>query len=177
MKNTNPLSEFIQFIIGGSFFAGGIFLLSNQVMVRAPMVMGGRYGSSYSSGWGSGYAFPWGSPGMGLLLLPLGIGLCLGFAGTYKKWSNLLIWASLAALLVGVLNSIRMTFVPTTLWQLGVYIAMIGIGGGLMFKSVKDFDTGSPSSDEQKKYTSQYNKELKDELEALKREIRTDKKD
>ena len=177
MKNTNHLSEFIQFIIGGSFFAGGIFLLSNQVMVRAPMVMGGRYGSSYSSGWGSGFAFPWGSSGMGLLLLPLGIGLCLGFAGTYKKWSNLLIWASLAALLVGVLNSIRMTFVPTTLWQLGVYIAMIGIGGGLMFKSVKDFDTGSPSSDEQKKSTSQYNKELKDELEALKREIRTAKKD
>ncbi len=50
---------------------------------------------------------------------------------------------------------------------------MIGIGGGLMFKSVKDFDSGSPSSDEEKKSTSQYNKELKDELEALKREIRT----
>ena len=54
---------------------------------------------------------------------------------------------------------------------------MIGIGGGMMFKSVKDFDTGSPSSDEQKKSTSQYNKELKDELEALKREIGTTKKD
>ena len=70
-----------------------------------------------------------------------------------------------------------MTFVPTTLWQLGVYVAMIGIGGGMMFKSVKDFDTGSPSSDEQKKSTSQYNKELKDQLEALKREIGTTKKD
>ena len=177
MKSTNPVSEFIQFIIGGCLFAGGVFLLSNQFMVRAPMVMGGRYGSSYSSGWGSGFAFPWGSPGMGLLLLPLGIGLCLAFAGKYKKWSNLLIRASLAALLVGVLNSIRMTFAPTTLWQLGVYIAMIGIGGGLMFKSVKDFDSGSPSIDEEKKSTSQYNKELKDELEALKREIRTANKD
>ncbi|MDC0325939.1 hypothetical protein OAL60_00720 [bacterium] len=177
MTKTNSLSGFIQFIIGGSFFAGGMFLLSNQVMVRAPMVMGGRYGSSYSSGWGSGFAFPWGSPGMGLLLLPLGIGLCLGFAGRYKKWSNLLIWASLAALLVGVLNSIRMTFVPSTLWQLGVYITMIGIGGGLMFKSVKDFDAGLPTSDKQKTSISQYNKELKDELEALKREIRTAKKD
>ena len=46
-----------------------------------------------------------------------------------------------------------------------------------MFKSVKDFDTGSPSSDEQKKTASKYNKELKDELEALKKEIRKDKKD
>ena len=26
---------------------------------------------------------------------------------------------------------------PTTLWQLGVYMAMIGIGGGLMFKGLK----------------------------------------
>jgi hypothetical protein len=30
-----------------------------------------------------------------------------------------------------------MSFIPTTLWQLGVYIAMIGIGGGLMFKGLK----------------------------------------
>ena len=140
-------------------------------------MMGGRYGSSYSTGWGSGFAFPWGSPGMGLLLLPLGIGLCLAFAGTYKKWSNLLIWSSLAALLVGVLNSIRMTFVPTTLWQLGVYIAMIGIGGGLMFKSVKDFDSESTSSDAQKHSSAKFSKELRDELDALKREIRENKKD
>ncbi|MDB4655193.1 hypothetical protein OAE41_00585 [bacterium] len=61
--------------------------------------------------------------------------------------------------------------------RLGVYIVMIGIGGGLMFKSVKDFDTGLPSSDKQRTSTSQYNKELKDELEALKKEIRTAKKD
>ena len=74
---------------------------------------------------------------MGLLLLPLGIGLCMGFAGVYERWSKLLIWASLSALLLGVLNSIRMSFIQTTLWQLSVYIAMIGIGGGLMFKGLK----------------------------------------
>ena len=27
---------------------------------------------------------------------------------------------------------------PTTPWQLGVYIAMMAIGGGLMFKGLKD---------------------------------------
>ena len=177
MTKSNPLSDFVQFIIGGCFFAAGVFLLSNQVMVRAPMAIGGAIRSGYGRGWGGGFAFPWGSPGMGLLLLPLGIGLCMAFAGVYERWSKLLIWASLSALLLGVLNSIRMSFIPTTLWQLGVYIAMIGIGGGLMFKSVKDFDTGSPSSDEQKKTASKYNKELKDELEALKKEIRKDKKD
>ena len=61
----------------------------------------------------------------------------MAFAGVYERWSKLLIWASLSALLLGVLNSIRMSFIPTTLWQLGVYVAMIGIGGGLMFKGLK----------------------------------------
>ena len=74
---------------------------------------------------------------MGLLLLPLGVGLCMAFAGVYARWSKLLMWGSLSALLLGVLNSIRMSFMPTTLWQLGVYIAMIGIGGGLMFKGLR----------------------------------------
>ncbi len=74
---------------------------------------------------------------MGLLLVPLGIGLCMVFAGVYERWSKLLIWVSLSVLLLGVLNSIRMSFIPTTLWQLSVYIAMTGIGGGLMFKGLK----------------------------------------
>ena len=41
MTKSNPLSDFVQFIIGGCFFAAGVFLLSNQVMVRAPMAIGG----------------------------------------------------------------------------------------------------------------------------------------
>lgn len=31
-----------------------------------------------------------------------------------------------------------MSLIPAILWQLGVYVAMIGIGGGLMFKGLKD---------------------------------------
>ena len=137
MTKSNPLTELVEFIIGGCFFAAGVLLLSNQVMVRAPIAIEGAVGSGYGRGWGAGFAFPWGSPGMGLLLLPLGIGLCMVFAGVYERCSKLLIWASLSALLLGVLNSIRMSSIPTTLWQLGVYIAMIGIGGGLMFKGLK----------------------------------------
>jgi hypothetical protein len=151
MKQTNPLSDFIQFIIGGCFFAAGVFLLSNQVMVRATMTANGVFRSAYGRGWDAGFAFPWGSPGMGLLLLPLGIGLCMAFAGVYARWSKLLIWASLSALLIGVLNSIRMTFIPTTLWQLGVYVAMIGIGGGLMFKGLK----GNGGDDNQANHPSE----------------------
>ena len=54
MKKSNPLSDFIQFIIGGCFFAAGVFLLSNQVMVRATMAIGGAIRSGYGRGWGAG---------------------------------------------------------------------------------------------------------------------------
>jgi len=62
------------------------------------------------------------------------------FTGTYKRWANLLVWGSVAALGVGVLNSIRLTFIPTTLWALATYIVMIAAGGGLMFRSLGDYD-------------------------------------
>ena len=101
------------------------------------MAIGSAARSSYAGGLSAGFAFPWGSPGMGLLLLPLGIGLCMAFTGVYARWSKLLIWASLSALLLGVLNTVRMSFIPTTLWQQGVYMVIIGIGGGLMFKGLK----------------------------------------
>lgn len=75
---------------------------------------------------------------MGLLMVPLGIGVCLMFAGAYQRWANLFVWASLAAIGAGILNSIRLTFMPTTLWALGTYIIMIAAGGGLMFRSLRD---------------------------------------
>ena len=171
MKSSNPLSDFIQFIIGGCFFAAGVFLLSNQVMVRAPMAIGGSSRYGYSGIWGSGFVFPWGSPGMGLLLLPLGIGLCMAFADVYARWSKSLIWGSLAALFMGVLNSIRMSFVPTTLWQLGVYVAMIGIGGGLMFKGLKGFGDNPSSPQSRGQPEEQFTSEIMKELDDLKRQI------
>ena len=173
MRKSNPLSDFMQFIVGGCFFAAGVFLLSNQVMVRAPMAIGGAirsgYGYGYGCGWRAGFAFPWGSPGMGLLLLPLGIGLCMAFAGVYARWSKLLIWTSLSALLLGVLNSIRMSIMPTTLWQLGVYIAMIGIGGGLMFKGLKD--SGSDTNQDNSRPSGPGNDEVLQELAELRAKV------
>lgn len=135
MARREAAGDFVQFLVGGCLFGAGGFLLANQVMVRSEMVWG-RFG-----GWGGGFqAMPWGTPGMGLLMVPLGLGVCLLFAGTHRRSANVLIWASLAALLVGVLNSLRMTFMPVTLWQLGVYVAMIAAGGGLMFRGLRAYD-------------------------------------
>jgi hypothetical protein len=170
MARSNPSGDFVQFLIGGCLFGAGGFLLANQVLVRSELLLQrtpggfGRWG-----GWGgAGAAMPFGTPGMGLLMLPLGIGVCLLFAGNYRRWANLLIWASLAALLVGVLNSLRMSFMPTTLWQLGVYIVMIAAGGGLMFRGLNAYDADGQTLADKNDATRQQADDLRREIEALK---------
>ncbi|WP_186538280.1 hypothetical protein [Synechococcus sp. BIOS-E4-1] len=60
---------------------------------------------------------------------------------------------------------------PTTLWQLAIYIAMIAVGGGLMFKGLKGSGEersptqGSPQSPDQ------YNTDVLKELTDLKDQI------
>ena len=173
MARSNPSGDFVQFLIGGCLFGAGGFLLANQVLVRSELLLQrtpggvGRWGGW--GGWGgAGAAMPFGTPGMGLLMLPLGIGVCLLFAGNYRRWANLLIWASLAALLVGVLNSLRMSFMPTTLWQLGVYIVMIAAGGGLMFRGLNAYDADGQTLADKNDATRQQADDLRREIEALK---------
>ncbi len=162
MSRRRAAGDFSQFLIGGCLFGAGGFLLANQVMVRSPIGL--------ARGWGGGFVFPLGEPGMGLLMVPLGIGVCLLFAGGYRRWANLLIWASLAALFVGVLNSVRMVFRPTTLWQLGVYVAMIAAGGGLMFRGLRAYDSdGRQPLDEAEPGAS--HAALQAEVEELKRRL------
>lgn len=132
----NPASDFLLFIAGSCLFCAGGFLLASQVMAA-----GGFSARFYGGGT---TVFPFGSPGMGLLMIPLGLGVCLLFADGDRRWANLLVWGSLAAISVGVLNSIRLTFLPTTLWQLGVCIVMLAAGGGLMFRSLGPY--GGPPS-------------------------------
>ncbi|MEB3354367.1 MAG: hypothetical protein VKM34_09060 [Cyanobacteriota bacterium] len=169
MARSNPSGDFLQFLVGGCLFGAGGFLLANQVMVSTEVML-----PSARGGWGlwgsraGGLAVPWGTPGMGLLMLPLGIGVCLLFAGTQRRWANLLIWASLAALTVGLLNSLRMSFLPTTLWQLGVFVVMIAAGGGLMFRGLNAYDAEGQSLASNNEAARREADELRREIEALK---------
>ena len=170
-SSRTAFGDFLQFLIGGCLFGSGGFLLANQVMVRSQVVIRGGWGANRSWGFGSsGFAFPLGTPGMGLLMVPLALGVCLLFAGAYRRWANLLVWASLAALAVGILNSVRMVFMPTTLWQLGAYVVMIAAGGGLMFRSLRDYDgeklAKTVNSDSRKREAA-----LRAEFEELKRKF------
>ena len=165
MHEHSETGDFLQFLIGGCLFGAGGFLLANQVMVRSSWSRAG--GGLF----GGGFAMPWGTPGMGLLMLPLGIGVCMLFAGRYRRWANLLIWSSLAALFVGVLNSVRITFRPTTLWQLGVYIVMIAAGGGLMFRGMRSMDHEGRSFQSTQADTGRGDAELRREIAELKAQL------
>lgn len=141
----NPAQDFLSFLFGGGLFAGGIFLLLNQVMVATPGAFGGfgRWGGSYRSGLrygiGGGWEFPGlggVSGGMGLLMIPLGVGVALLFMDVQRRLAWLLVWGSAAALIAGLLHSLSMRFMPTTLWALLTMVVMIAAGAGLMFKSL-----------------------------------------
>ena len=170
-RSTNPAGDFLQFLIGGSLFCAGVFLFANQVMVQ-PQYTPGPGG--WWRGWGGASLFSLGTPGMGLLMLPLGLGVCLMFAGTFRRWANLLVWGSMGALLVGVLNSVRVAFMPATLWQLGVTIVMIAAGGGLMFRSLG----GEPEHQQRKPPTDTRADEadLRAEIAELKRRLDEEKR-
>ena len=133
MNQHSETGDFLQFLIGGCLFGAGGFLLANQVMVRSSW--------SHSGGglFGAGLALPWGTPGMGLLMIPLGIGVCMLFAGQYRRWANLMVWASLAALLKPLTRAHH--FQTHNLMATRVYVVMIAAGGGLMSEdAIHDHD-------------------------------------
>jgi hypothetical protein len=133
MTHSNPQGDFVQFILGGALASGGAYALMNQVFLGSGFRSVPRY--PYGS-----YTLPFGTPGMGLLMIPLGIGVVMLFLDGYRRLSQLLIWGAASALLVGVLNSLQMRMTTITLWQLVVEIIMIAAGAGLMFRSLKGYE-------------------------------------
>ena len=105
-----------------------------------------RYGSGYGGGFGGGaldrFWLGGAGDGVGLLMIPMGIGVALLFAQAFRRLAWVLIWGSAAALFAGVLHSLSLRFMPTTLWALVTMVVMIAAGGGLMFRSLYGNDDG-----------------------------------
>jgi hypothetical protein len=150
----------------------GVFLFFNQVMVSSqPLGIGrglrfgqglgrtwgggygsgfggGDFGGGFGGGWGGGFGLPQGlGDSFGLLMIPLVIGVCLLFALRNQRWGWFLVLASVAALAVGILQTLIMRFQPTTLWNLITMMALIGSGGGLMFRSLRGYDDDKERKD------------------------------
>jgi hypothetical protein len=157
MNSRDPIKDFCTFLLGAVLLSMGAFLFFNQVMVSSQPIGLGRglrfaeglrrswgapYGSGFGGGaWGGGFGMPQGlGDSFGLLLIPLVIGVCLLFALRNQRWGWFLVLASVTALAVGVLQTLIMRFQPTTLWNLLTMMALIGSGGGLMFRSLRGYN-------------------------------------
>ena len=164
MNSRDPIKDFFTFLLGGVLLSMGAFLFFNQVMVSSQPIglgrglrfgqgfgrsWGGASGSLFGGGgWGGGFGMPQGlDNSFGLLLIPLVIGVCLLFALRNQRWGWFLVLSSVAALAVGVLQTLIMRFQPTTLWNLLTMMALIGSGGGLMFRSLRGYDGDKEQKD------------------------------
>ena len=166
MDSRDPIRDFFTFLLGAVLLSMGAFLFFNQVVVSSePMGAGlrfgrgfgrywgggyaaGRGGGGWGSGWGGGFGMPQGlGDSFGLLLIPLVIGVCLLFALRNQRWGWFLVLASVSALAVGVLQKLIMRFQPTTLWNMLTMMALIGSGGGLMFRSLRGYDDDKQQKD------------------------------
>jgi hypothetical protein len=166
MDSQDPIRDFFTFLLGAVLLSMGAFLFFNQVVVSSePTGAGlrfgrgfGRYwgggyaagsgGGGWGSGWGGGFGMPQGlGDSFGLLLIPLVIGACLLFALRNQRWGWFFVLASVAALAVGVLQTLIMRFQPTTLWNMLTMMALIGSGGGLMFRSLRGYDDDKQQKD------------------------------
>jgi hypothetical protein len=165
-----PSQDFLLFLVGGSLFAAGIFLFTNQVVIGSGFPglgygrqAGGFFGGLFGLGEGRGF---------GLLMVPFGIGVALLLADAYRRVGWFLVWASAAAIGAGVLQSLFFSFRQTSLWSLMAMVVMIAGGGGLMFKSVRGYP-GSQAEEQHRRTVEQDESrqtmgELRDELEQLK---------
>lgn len=176
--STKPAQNFLLFLIGGSLFAAGVFLFTNQVMVSSGLAgfgWGGR-GAGVGLGGGAGFMaglWPLGmGGGAGLLMIPFGIGVALLFSDTLRRLGWFLVWASAGALGVGVLQSLLFSFRPTSLWSLLAMVVMIASGGGLLLQSLLRFGAEDRTRrQEEVREERQTMQELRDELEELKAKI------
>ena len=165
-----PVHDFFLFLLGSALFAACIFLFSNQVLVNSGFRgLGWR---PFGVGWGpffGGYS-PFGAgSGFGLLMIPFGAGVALLLADAYRRVGWFLVWASSAAIGAAVLHSLVFNFRTTTLFSLMAMVVLMASGGGLMFKSLKDYERDLPDQptsaiDE----ANQRIKDLQDDLERLK---------
>jgi hypothetical protein len=172
-----PVQDFFLFLLGGALFAAGIFLFTNQVMVDSGYIgmgWGRSYGGRMGRFFGGMFSFGTGQ-GLGLLMIPFGIGVGLLLADAYRKVGWFLVWASSAAVGAGVLQSLLFSFRTTSLWSLMTMVVMVAGGGGLMFNSLRDYQ-----GEEQERRRVELDdstkciNELREELERLKSKINKD---
>jgi hypothetical protein len=122
-----------QFFIGLIMMCSGFYLLLNSILVTSSFGMGMRlYGFS---GFGGQYAIT-----SGMVMIPFIFGVGLIFYNSKNLLGWILSIGALAALIFGVISSIRFSFRTMSSFDL-IVILVLAVGGlGLFLRSLKSFD-------------------------------------
>ena len=116
-----------EFLVGLLLAVGGLWLLMGRVVVHSRHFMGGWFGQ-YLGGDGT----------VAVIVLPFAIGVGGLFMNGRSIWAWSTVIASLALLLITVVMSLELTFVPTSLPAFLGMVAMLAAGCGLIARSLRD---------------------------------------
>ena len=108
-----------QFLFGFAMFAGGAYLLMNQVTVS------------------SGFWQLWGYNAFGLSLIPLLVGIGLLFFNGRSVPGWLLTLAGAVIILAGILMNLQIFFRPTSLFNTLTMLVLLAGGLGLIARSLR----------------------------------------
>ena len=113
-------NEVTEFVLGIIFLAVGLFMLSKRVIV--------------SSGWS---IFSIGNFDLttGTIVIPLMIGIILHFVYPKSFIPKLIIWLSCIFIVVAIIMSVKLRFVPTSLFDYLLIVILIAAGSGLILKT------------------------------------------
>ena len=125
------------FFIGIIMMCGGFYMLLNAIQVSSSFGMGMRlYGYS---GMGGNYNLT-----SGMIMIPFIFGVGLIFYNSKNILGWVLSIGSIAALIFGVISSIRFSFRSMTSFDL-IVILILAVGGlGLFLRSLKTLDEKYP---------------------------------
>jgi len=110
------------FFSGLAFFILGLFLITQNTIVKTGFGFRGLFGSF--------------NPPFGLLLLPVIIGIILLFAMKRQIWGWIMIAIGFVTIFTGLLMGLEIYFKPTTLYITILMFACVAVGIGLMIAGV-----------------------------------------
>lgn len=112
------------FLSGLGLFCLGVFLITQNTIVRTGFSFGGLFG---------GY-----NPPFGMLLIPILIGIVMLFVmdGSKQIFGWLFVIGGILTVLLGILMGLQISFKPTTLYILMLMYGSVAAGIGLIIKGV-----------------------------------------
>ena len=114
-------NELLQFFIGIILLGAGLFMLSKRVMVHSSWFIWSIGGFDLSSG---------------TIIIPLIIGIIWYCINSKSMIPKIIITLSIIFIVLTIIMSVRINFVPTSLFDYILMFVMVAAGAGLLLKTL-----------------------------------------